>query len=207
MSIDRSAIPYAERRGATRRRIVAAASDAVLEKGFHAATLDEIAARAGVTKGAIYGNFPGKDELLVAVIRYWPNGVDAFPWPRDPQGSLRERLRRLGAALAKHLRTAETEARLRAELTLYVLTHPKMQALLADFFADWIRRTEAHLAEFIAPEEISVPLADFALAVDALIAGLLYARFQTPHAVGEAVIVNAFEALAGPGGGVAAPKA
>jgi AcrR family transcriptional regulator len=198
MPIRHSEIPYAERRGVTLRRIIAAASDLVLEKGFQAATLDEIGARAGVTKGAIYGNFAGKDDLMVAVLRAWPNGVDAFPWPQGRSGPLRERLGRLGAALTVHLRTAETEARLRAELTLYVLTRPKLRALLADFFVDWMRRTELHLAAFIDPEELSIPLADFAMTVDSLIAGLLYARFQAPHSVTEAAIVNAFVALAGP---------
>ena len=199
MSSRRSDVPYAERRGVTRGRILAAASDIVLRKGFHAATLDEIAAAAGVTKGAIYGNFADKDELLVAVLRAWPNGVDAFPWPVGRGGPLRERLGRLGRALAGHLRTAEAEARLRAELTLYVVTRPKMRALLADFFADWMRRTERHLGELIAPDELATPLADFAVAVDSLIAGLLYVRFQAPHTVSDATIVRAFEALAGPG--------
>jgi AcrR family transcriptional regulator len=38
-----------------------------LENGFHATTLEQIAAAAGVTKGAVYSNFAGKTDLFLAV--------------------------------------------------------------------------------------------------------------------------------------------
>ena len=39
-----------------------------LRRGFHAATLDEIAEEAGYTKGAVYSNFAGKDDLFLALL-------------------------------------------------------------------------------------------------------------------------------------------
>lgn len=39
-----------------------------LRRGFHAASLDEIAEVAGYTKGAVYSNFAGKDALFLAVL-------------------------------------------------------------------------------------------------------------------------------------------
>jgi len=36
--------------------------------GFHAATLEDIAAEAGLTKGAVYSNFSGKRELFLALL-------------------------------------------------------------------------------------------------------------------------------------------
>ena len=38
-----------------------------LERGFHGASLDEIAETAGYWKGAVYSNFDSKDELFLAV--------------------------------------------------------------------------------------------------------------------------------------------
>jgi len=38
------------------------------ERGFHAASLEEIAEEAGYSKGAIYSNFAGKDELFLSVL-------------------------------------------------------------------------------------------------------------------------------------------
>ncbi|HEY7187724.1 MAG TPA: helix-turn-helix domain-containing protein [Vicinamibacterales bacterium] len=51
----------------TRARLIDCAHDVFLRNGFHAATLDDIARQAGVTKGAVYSNFASKAELFVAV--------------------------------------------------------------------------------------------------------------------------------------------
>ena len=49
--------------------ICAAALDVFAEKGFAAARLDEIARRAGVSKGTLYLYFKDKEELFRAVVR------------------------------------------------------------------------------------------------------------------------------------------
>ena len=51
------------------REICAAALDVFAEKGFAAAKLDEIARRAGVSKGTLYIYFKDKEELFRAVVR------------------------------------------------------------------------------------------------------------------------------------------
>jgi AcrR family transcriptional regulator len=57
-----------ERKDRTRGDLVAAARTVFLRRGFHSASLDEIAEEAGYTKGAVYSNFAGKDELFLAVL-------------------------------------------------------------------------------------------------------------------------------------------
>jgi AcrR family transcriptional regulator len=59
------------RRQLTRDALVDAAGEVFARKGFHAASLEEIAETAGFTRGAIYSNFGSKEDLLLAV-------VDAF---------------------------------------------------------------------------------------------------------------------------------
>ncbi len=49
---------------ATRARLVDAAAEVFSEKGYDGAGVQEIARRAGLTTGAIYGRFSGKAELL-----------------------------------------------------------------------------------------------------------------------------------------------
>jgi AcrR family transcriptional regulator len=62
--------PRWQRRAEDRpREICAAALDAFAEKGFAAANLEEIARRAGVSKGTLYLYFKDKDELFRAVVR------------------------------------------------------------------------------------------------------------------------------------------
>lgn len=51
-----------------RDAIVQAASEQFRLKGFQAASLEEIARTAKLTKGAVYSNFRGKDELFLCVL-------------------------------------------------------------------------------------------------------------------------------------------
>src|SRR5438876_3817962 len=57
-----------ERRLQTRARLLAAAERVFARRGYYAATLDEIAAEAGFTKGALYYNFASKEELFLALL-------------------------------------------------------------------------------------------------------------------------------------------
>ena len=57
-----------ERKAQTRERLIARAHQVFLRRGFHAATLEEIATEAGVTKGAVYSNFGSKADLFMAVL-------------------------------------------------------------------------------------------------------------------------------------------
>jgi len=56
------------RREDVRRRLLDAALQVFAERGFNGASLDEVAAAAGLTKGAIYSNFASKDELFFAMM-------------------------------------------------------------------------------------------------------------------------------------------
>jgi AcrR family transcriptional regulator len=62
--------PKFQRRAEDRpREICSAALEVFAEKGFAAAKLDEIARRAGVSKGTLYLYFKDKEELFRAVVR------------------------------------------------------------------------------------------------------------------------------------------
>jgi AcrR family transcriptional regulator len=74
-----------------RRQLLDAASEVILEKGFDAMTVSEVAARAGVGKGTVYLYFDSKTALLLGVRdRYWDRMIevveealgdgDARPW-------------------------------------------------------------------------------------------------------------------------------
>lgn len=72
-----------------------AALDLFVEKGFSAARVDEVAARAGVSKGTLFLYFQSKEDLFKAVVR--ENIVNHFPtWQEEFvvfQGSSAEMLR------------------------------------------------------------------------------------------------------------------
>lgn len=60
--------PRRDRREQTRTALLAAAERLWAEHGIHGASLDDIAAAAGLTKGAVYSNFAGKTDLLLALM-------------------------------------------------------------------------------------------------------------------------------------------
>jgi AcrR family transcriptional regulator len=57
----------AESQAATRASVLVAAEAAFVERGYDRAGIEEIAARAGFTKGAVYSNFGSKEELFLEV--------------------------------------------------------------------------------------------------------------------------------------------
>lgn len=62
--------PQSRRRKECRpTELLAAALELFVEKGFAATRLDDVAARAGVSKGTVYLYYPSKEELFTAVIR------------------------------------------------------------------------------------------------------------------------------------------
>src|SRR5664280_79057 len=56
------------KREVVRRRLLDAALEVFAEHGFDTANLDQVAAAAGLTKGAIYSNFTSKDDLFYAMM-------------------------------------------------------------------------------------------------------------------------------------------
>ena len=59
----------AEQGGATRRRLIDVAAELFAERGYEATPLEEILARTGVSKGALYHHLPNKEALFEAVFR------------------------------------------------------------------------------------------------------------------------------------------
>jgi AcrR family transcriptional regulator len=51
----------------TREQLLVAAAKVFARRGYHRATVDEIASEAGFTIGALYSNFTGKEELFLAL--------------------------------------------------------------------------------------------------------------------------------------------
>ncbi len=53
---------------ARRRQLLDAAMEVFVARGYHAAAMDEIAERAGVSKPVLYQHFPGKQDLYLALL-------------------------------------------------------------------------------------------------------------------------------------------
>ena len=64
-------------RTARRKQLLAAAQEVFVAQGYHAAAMDDIAERAGVSKPVLYQHFPGKLELYLALLDVHADGLVA----------------------------------------------------------------------------------------------------------------------------------
>jgi AcrR family transcriptional regulator len=136
----------AERRRQTRARLLDAAGQVFARRGFHAATVDEVAEAAGYTKGAVYSNFATKDELFLALL---DQRVAAQLQQVEALSSI-ESSQELGAALpgrtAQEFAAARDFGVLMVEFSLYAMRNPAAQTELAKRY----RLLRGRLAELIA---------------------------------------------------------
>jgi AcrR family transcriptional regulator len=67
-SVPERAAGQQDRSEETRRRIVTAARELVVERGYEAVSVKEVSERAGVSRGGLYHHFGGRTELMAGVL-------------------------------------------------------------------------------------------------------------------------------------------
>jgi len=73
--------PKGDKRERTKAKLIEAASALIRERGFEHTTLAAVAERAGMTTGAVYGNFKNRDELFAAVADIRGAPIIPETWP------------------------------------------------------------------------------------------------------------------------------
>lgn len=118
----------------SRERILGAALEVFAEKGFHNATISDITARAGVSRGLITYYFPGKHELAAELLGRYLDGLTAL---LAATGTPDERL----AAIIDGILVAVAGTLPVQRLALSLMVHPSTLPL----FADTERRKDVEL--------------------------------------------------------------
>lgn len=181
----------AQSRAQTKERVLTAAAELFVERGVNGASLEQIAERAGYSRGAVYGNFADKHELVRALLEQRTEREAAEVRRMGPDfEAAASQLRRFQHERAEHLR--EWMA-LRLELILYVLRHPGGSVSLRDR-EERVRRL---IAEGL---RVNAPGADepmLALIVHALEDGLLVQHLLDPQRIPADIVMDAVEYLLG----------
>lgn len=185
--------PKGDKRVRTRRALAAAAAELIAEKGWDRTSLDEICARAGMTRGAFHGNFESRDALFLEVMQQETTPVSV---QFQPGGSLKTQMRLLGQAVYAHAQRRLPRRVLNAAIQLHLMTRPDMLAQQAEATAFGWRSMAAGFNRMLPPGSLPMPAERFVKVIDALTAGLTISFFQAPDLIEEADFVAAFEALA-----------
>ncbi len=180
------------KRERTRAALVAAALEVVASKGFAAASLDEIAARAGMTKGAIYSNFSGKAELLLAAMS--AKGL-TLSSSRPADLTLGEEFRTMAADLGETIGRARGEVAFLAEFQLYALSDPEIRKGFAATYAAAFTQTAEYLSR-LKGAKTDMPPRHLAAALQSIALGFMIQSFITPDEITDAVIERTMKALA-----------
>lgn len=184
----------AETKQRTRARLMAEAERLFRERGYAATSLDEIAEAAEVTKGAIYGHFASKEDLLLSAVEAAPT-PDYGALLGDSSRPVRERLAAFGRAMATDETTTD-RAGLAVGLEFFaaLLRNPRA---LGRYGADLERRLEElAAADPDQPAGGVTPLEAWAIG-HALGVGLQIYQSVLPEILTPAAFERAFELLAG----------
>jgi AcrR family transcriptional regulator len=177
----------AERRNQTRHELLAAAEACFVTRGFHATSVDQVAERAGYTKGAVYSNFASKEDLFFAV---YERRVERFL--PELEGALSEATD-VGEALlsvtATHRARREREQdgwlAVFLEFWTHVLRHPEHRARFAAIHGRYLLPFSAALERWAAEHEVELPLDAHRLtvALTVMATGLGLERLTQPDVI------------------------
>jgi AcrR family transcriptional regulator len=190
-----------ERKADTRARLLAAAADLFANQGIDAVSVDAVAEAAGRTSGAVYAHFGSKQGLLLAILDSWKDSVLAVLLAEvavsdSPAGQL-------AAVWSNVSGTSDDEAArwpvLEHELWLRASRDPEVADVLRVRNAEALRYSARQLEAWTAMVGAgpTVPPAELAVLVKALLTGLALQKRLDPTTVPDDLALRGIAALVG----------
>lgn len=175
-----------ERRSETRERLLEAAGEVFAAHGYHAASVDLVAERAGFSTGAVYSAFGSKEELFLALleaqVRRHTEQLEAAVRDRP---SVDARVRGAADHWMAFIEREPSMLLLYTEFWTYAVRDPRARVEVARHFAD-VRAALCRLISAGAHDlglELTMPVEQLAVAVDALADGIARQKLAEPGAV------------------------
>jgi AcrR family transcriptional regulator len=185
-------LPRGTKRDRTRAHLLDAAASVIAEKGYDRTSLEDVAKRAGMTRGAIYGNFRNKEALFLAVVATkWQPILPRFA----PGAGFADQMDALAEAVIAAMPARRQVAVGAVSFQLYALTHAPMRARIAEANAEIYRQMAQALQANVPDGALPVPAAQFVRVMHALIDGLMLLHALTPELVDADSVRSAFKAI------------
>lgn len=178
----------AEQQQRTRDRVTEAAERLFVEQGFHATSVDQVAAAAGYTKGAVYSNFESKEDLFFAVYEQRAErGIAEIRREFTAAGDSGQGLDALALAAARRRGRDDGWLAVFFEFWAHVVRRPALRARFAEIHlrvqAPLVEALESHAREhgYTLPDDPR----KLTVAVYAMQLGLSLERLTLPDLVDE----------------------
>jgi AcrR family transcriptional regulator len=185
----------------TRQRLVEAALEVFADRGYHAASLSEIAARAGLTTGAVYSTFGSKKALLVAAASHGASEGGGLVDTLARAASLRAGLEEFALETARTgLNPASLRlVKLQVELLKLGLDEPDLLASVATGGRQQLDAAAQAITELAQRDGVQLPLParDLVTLLSALLNGLELIQLVDASVVDEQLFLKGVHALLG----------
>jgi AcrR family transcriptional regulator len=177
----------AERREQTRQELVVAAEACFVTRGFHATSVDEVAERAGYTKGAVYSNFAAKEDLFFAVYERRVERVVTEVAPGLRQAGAQQALDWLATTTIERREHDDGWLAVFSEFRGHVVRHPELRERFAAIHARFLELLAEAVRQVAEDRGLTLPsdvtASQVALAWNAMEVGLGLERLTQPQTV------------------------
>jgi AcrR family transcriptional regulator len=177
-----------EKRRDTRARILAAAGQVFARRGYHGASVDEIAGEAGYTKGAVYYNFTSKETLFLALLdQHMEARLGLLERLRQGDRPSLARLEEGATATVTSLKRDREWSLLYFEFAAYAARNPRFRRKLVTRLETLHRAMVETVAELLrdAGRRPSVPPETIALGLESIVDGVALNRLLRPDAIAD----------------------
>jgi AcrR family transcriptional regulator len=188
----------AEKRDRTRGQLLDAAARVFADRGLDGATVDDVAAIAGYTKGAVYAHFGSKDELFLAMLedRYAARMAE-LERVLDTSGDHTIQARTAGQEFQSYVQSDPDWQRLYLEATLRAARDGGFRAAFARRHREMHDRMARALEQRLSGSglEATVPYDRLATVVSAVASGALLETMLMPAGSGDDLLGSIIELL------------
>jgi AcrR family transcriptional regulator len=176
-----------ERREQTRQELVSAAEACFVSRGFHASSVDEVAERAGYTKGAVYSNFASKEDLFFAVYERRVEQVLTEVAPGLRQAGAERAFDQVATGMIERRERDDGWLAVFFEFWAHVLRHPELRERFAAIHARFLEPLAEGVRQLAEDRGLALPgdltASQVVLAWNAMEIGLGLERLTQPRAV------------------------
>jgi AcrR family transcriptional regulator len=187
-----------EKKARTRRRLLDAAAEVFAHRGFAATSLDEVAEVAGFSKGAVYSNFAGKEDLFLSVLdEHVTRQMLDIRGDIDVTRTAGEQVMEAGQRFMDLFQRERAWYLLSFEFLVYAARNPEFQVEFAARQRAQRAAVVAMLEENAAAMEIpmSLPPERMAVALEALANGIAFAKLADEQGVPDDLVGELFAVL------------